>query len=372
MSQKSQQDNAWKEIVEDHFRDFLEFFFPRVHAAVDWGEKPVWLDKEFEILTRYEKGERKERNRKKRKKKSSGRLDKLVKVRLLDGRSQRILAHTEIEGGGVRDLADRVHWYNTIASRHYKKDVLSLVVLTDETQSYRACRTHWELLGQEHSFECPVANVHAWEGKDEELATSTNVFAHVVRAYLALKRVRRGASRYESRLALAPRLCVRDRARKGSGVRRPRVPPTRELYRARTERENLEGEEIVSLLRFFEWLMPLSMEGEIRLEEDIRRIEGETRMPFMATFERRAMAKGEAKGKVEGKAEGKAEGEVTGKAQGLLKAVELGLKERFGARGTRLLPKARKIQDLRRLQRLVVLLLKAEKIGEIKAFLGAR
>jgi hypothetical protein len=118
------------------------------------------------------------------------------------------------------------------------------------------------------------------------------------------------------------------------------------------------------------------MEGDIRLEEDIRLIEGETRMPFLATFERRAMAKGEAKGEArgeaKGKAAGKAEGEVTGKAQGLLEAVELGLELRFGSAGRKLFPKARKIQDLHRLQKLVALLRKVDEIEVVKAFLDAR
>jgi hypothetical protein len=232
MPQRSQEDNAWKEIIEERFRDFLEFFFPRVHAAVDWSQKPEWLDKEFRVLTRFEKKEKKEkkeRDRKKRKKRSSGILDKLARVRLRDGRSQWILAHAEVEGGRQVDFADRVHRYNTLATDHYQRDVLSLAVLTDDTKSYRPNSAYREFLGQVHRFEFPVVKVHDWEGGDEELASSRNVFAHVVRGYLARKRVRRGASRYETRLELV-----------------------QELYRRK-----MGGENIRSLLRFFEWLMPL-------------------------------------------------------------------------------------------------------------------
>jgi len=339
-----QQDNAWKEIIEEHFRDFLLFFFPRVHDAIDWKHKPQWLDKEFRILTRFEKGEKKDRDRRKRKKRSSGTLDKLAKVRLADGRSQWILAHVEVEGGRKAHFAERVHWYNSIISRHYQHEVLSLAVLTDDSKSHRPCCACRSLLGQVHKFAFPLVKVHDWEGKDDELASSKNVFAHVVRAYLALKRVKQGANPYPSRLELI-----------------------RELYRQRMKRKN-----IISLLRFFEWLMALPMEVELRLEEEIRKIEGETRMPFLATFERVAMAKGEARGEARGEVRGEARGEIKGKVQGLLDAVELGLKQRFGAPGARLLPRAKKIQDLKRLQKLMALLLKADDVGEIKRFLAAQ
>ncbi len=29
-------DSAWKDLLDLYFEEFLEFFFPQVHAAIDW------------------------------------------------------------------------------------------------------------------------------------------------------------------------------------------------------------------------------------------------------------------------------------------------------------------------------------------------
>lgn len=34
------QDNAWKDLLDLHFREFMEFFFPRIAAEINWARKP--------------------------------------------------------------------------------------------------------------------------------------------------------------------------------------------------------------------------------------------------------------------------------------------------------------------------------------------
>lgn len=46
----SDQDNAWKELLDHHFREFMEFFFPTIAAEINWARKPVFLDKELAKL----------------------------------------------------------------------------------------------------------------------------------------------------------------------------------------------------------------------------------------------------------------------------------------------------------------------------------
>jgi len=48
MSHRS--DNACKDILHEHFREFLAFFFPPIHAAIDWRRPVELLDKELEPL----------------------------------------------------------------------------------------------------------------------------------------------------------------------------------------------------------------------------------------------------------------------------------------------------------------------------------
>ena len=39
-------DNPWKDVLEHFLRQFLEFFFPEAHAAIDWGRRYESLDKD--------------------------------------------------------------------------------------------------------------------------------------------------------------------------------------------------------------------------------------------------------------------------------------------------------------------------------------
>jgi hypothetical protein len=65
-------DNPWKDVLDHFFRYFLAFFFPELHAAIDWSQNYESLDKELQQLVRdSELGLR--------------RADKLFKVWLTDG-----------------------------------------------------------------------------------------------------------------------------------------------------------------------------------------------------------------------------------------------------------------------------------------------
>ena len=62
-------DGGWKDIIEDFTEEFFEFYFPDVHAAVDFTEPVKFLDKELrEIVTESEVAGRE--------------ADKLIEVRL--------------------------------------------------------------------------------------------------------------------------------------------------------------------------------------------------------------------------------------------------------------------------------------------------
>ncbi len=51
-----EQDSPWKEVLEDLFEEFLEFFFPEVHRDLDFTQGYEFLDKELQqILVENEK-----------------------------------------------------------------------------------------------------------------------------------------------------------------------------------------------------------------------------------------------------------------------------------------------------------------------------
>jgi hypothetical protein len=77
-------DSPWKEVLEKYLRPTLEFCFPEPAAAIDWDITPEFLDKELqEIVRDAAVGEQ--------------RVDKLVRVRLLDGSEEWVLIHIEVQ-----------------------------------------------------------------------------------------------------------------------------------------------------------------------------------------------------------------------------------------------------------------------------------
>ncbi len=45
-------DSPWKEILECYFQEFIAFFFPKIAEETDWERGYVFLDKEFQQVTR--------------------------------------------------------------------------------------------------------------------------------------------------------------------------------------------------------------------------------------------------------------------------------------------------------------------------------
>lgn len=80
-----QYDSPWKETIERHFPDFLQFFFPSVHAQVDWSKPVIFLEQELRAVARdAELGTRY--------------VDKLVELTRLDGHPENVYVHLEVQG----------------------------------------------------------------------------------------------------------------------------------------------------------------------------------------------------------------------------------------------------------------------------------
>ena len=107
----------------------------------------------------------------------------------------------------------------------------------------------------------------------------------------------------------------------------------------------------------------LPQDLEVALRDRIEtELEGKKRMPYLSTFEREAMKRGEEKGLEKGEKEGKKEGLQAG--------IRLGLKLRFGEAGLALLPDLAKIEDNDRLRRLLDALERVKGIEEFRALIA--
>jgi predicted transposase YdaD len=307
------EDNAWKDLLKSHFEDLLSFFFPEVHREIDWAKGFEFLDRELEMIApANETGPR--------------RVDKLARVFPREGGEVWILVHVEVQGTREAGFNERMHVYNYRIYDRFRRDVVSLVVLTDDhpgwmpgryARGWRWCRT---------VFTFPVAKLERYRESEEVLERSENPFALVVLAHLRARKARTDQERLVTKTSLMRIFLERGLARN----------------------------DIIALLRFLEWILTLPAELEIDFWRELKVQRQERNMPFLASFEREAMA------------QGKKEGLEEGLKEGLREGLELALNLRFGLPGLKLLPRIREVQDLERLRELKRILLEAGSLEEFE------
>ncbi|MDQ3012009.1 MAG: hypothetical protein M3X11_15035, partial [Acidobacteriota bacterium] len=108
-------DSPWKDVLMRFFPDFMLFFFPQVHAAIDWARGFGFLDKEMQRLAA---------------KAAIGRrtVDKLARVWLKNGDELRILTHVEVQGQRETHFPLRMFTYYYRLFDHYKSRIASFVI----------------------------------------------------------------------------------------------------------------------------------------------------------------------------------------------------------------------------------------------------
>ncbi len=123
------QDSAWKVAVEDLFEYFLSLFFPHIHKDIDFSKGYEFLEQELKEIIKHSKT-------------GSRHTDKLVKVYLIDGSEQWLLIHIEIQGYKQKDFPERMYVYNYRIFDRFRKEVISLALLTDADPKFRPNRYH--------------------------------------------------------------------------------------------------------------------------------------------------------------------------------------------------------------------------------------
>ncbi|NES00145.1 MAG: transposase, partial [Symploca sp. SIO1B1] len=153
-------DTPWKEALQQYFEPFLSFFFPRVHALIDWGQIPEALDKELEqILRQADSGERV--------------ADKLFKVWLQNGEATWVLIHGSVQSQSDSDFARRMYQYNYRAFDLYEQQVISLAVLGDQRATWRPNKYSYVLGGCKVFIKFPVVKLLDYQAQWQDLEEST-------------------------------------------------------------------------------------------------------------------------------------------------------------------------------------------------------
>ena len=247
-----QYDSPWKEAIERHFADFLQFFFPAAHALVDWSKPVIFLDQELRAVVRdAELGNRY--------------VDKLVELTRLDGQAEKVYVHLEVQGNEQAEFAERMFVYHYRLYDRYRQPIASLAVLADERLNWRPEKFGYEVFGCRLGLQYPVAKLLDWSGSEARLEDSDNPFAVVTLAHLATRSTRTDMNeRYAIKKSLVRQLYSRGRQR----------------------------QQVIDLVWMLDWMMSLPKELESQWRQDVHLLEEEINMPYISSFERAGIEKG--------------------------------------------------------------------------------
>jgi hypothetical protein len=250
-SSKTPFDTPWKEILEDYFPEFMDFFFPSIFAQIDWAKGFQFMDGELQQLAREAETTRMH-------------TDKLVQVTWRDGSEYFILLHVEVQCQKEEDFALRVYTYFARIRDRFRLPVISLVILGDENATWKPQSYEEELGGCRLRFDFPVVKLLEYKSQQAALATSRNPFAYVVLAHLAALATKgKNRSRLNQKFAIVTR-----------------------LYDA-----GFSEQEIVNLFRFADWVMTLPPDLEANFQQQLREFEGARTVTYISSFERLGMEK---------------------------------------------------------------------------------
>ncbi|OQX04712.1 MAG: hypothetical protein BWK80_53270 [Desulfobacteraceae bacterium IS3] len=89
-------DSPWKEIIEQYFTEFIDFFFPKAYKEKGyefWDKELLQITKDAEIGRKY--------------------VDKPVRVWLKSGDDAWVLIHADIQSRYEEDFSKRMYVYNS-------------------------------------------------------------------------------------------------------------------------------------------------------------------------------------------------------------------------------------------------------------------
>src|SRR6266567_1859789 len=180
-------DKPWKWVVERFLKQFLQLCFPEVHALIDWRHTPEFLDTELQQLgPEHAQGGRS--------------VDRLVKVRHLDGGEEWLFIHIEIQAQREGGFPQRMWIYYYRVWDKYGHRVVSLAVLADDEPNWRPHVYETEMAGCRLAFEFPIFKVLDLQDPEGVFERTGNPFALVIAAHqLGLATKRDSEARYERR-----------------------------------------------------------------------------------------------------------------------------------------------------------------------------
>ncbi len=259
-------DSPWKEAIERCFAAFLAFYFPEVHAQIDWSQPVEFLEQELRSVLQGSEPDKCV-------------VDKLVRVTRLGGQHEWVVVHLEIQGQQQAAFAERMFVYHYRLYERYRQPLASLAVLADDSVNWRPESFAYEVFGCQLGLRFPVAKLLDWSGSDARLADSRNPFAIITRAHLATRDTRNDPD-------------AREQAKVGL---------VRDLFRM-----GLDRRRVAELFRVIDWMLRLPKERELQFMKNLTNVKEDTAMRYLSSIERFAMEEGMQQGLTQGLLQGQA------------------------------------------------------------------
>lgn len=258
---RTKYDSPWKDILEIYFEDFLKFFFPQIHAEIDWTKEIEFLNKELKQVTKdAEVGRRY--------------ADTLAKVYRLNGKQSYLYIHVEIQSQWEANFPERMFYYNNRLCEQYNTIVESLVVFGDDNINWRPNHYSVQGIGITKDFTFPVVKLLDYRQRWSELEADRNPFATVVMVHLrTLETTGNWQKRKEFKLSLMKRLYD----------------------------QGFERQDIINLYSLIDWMMTLTSELQVEFNQEITQYEEKMKMPYITSIERIGEQRGEQRGELRGK-----------------------------------------------------------------------
>jgi hypothetical protein len=287
-------DLPWKTALTHAFRAFMVFFFAELSAQIDWSKRPRFRDKELAGIGFGGAAD-------------GVVADKLVEVRLRNGRIQRVLIHIEVQAQRDAAMGRRVLDYNYRIFREHGQPVASLVLLADEDPAWHPHAFHSAVLGTVMGISFATAKLSDCADRQDELMASHNPFAWVTLAHLRTQQ-----ARHDPDLLYAAKWQL-----------------TKLMYQ-----HGWHKQRIIIMFKVLNWMMALPEPYQQRYWQALLRWEKEQKMEWISPLEQSFIDKGWQSGLKQGiergLEQGLEQGLEKGRRQGALELLERQLTRRFG------------------------------------------
>ena len=289
MAKPINQDSPWKDTIDQFTRSLLEVTFPEVAAGIDWSVQLESLEQELHQITPASEI-------------GAKRVDKLLKVRLLDGTDQWLYLHIEVQMHYDPDLPKRLFIYHYRIFDKYGVSPLTLVILGDTSRKWRPTSYHYQTLGCGITFLFLICKTIDFKGKLDDPRYRHQQTLFVIAAHLGTQQYRRTPQQLSD-------YCLE---------------LTVKLYN-----EGYSPSEVHLLHRLIDWLIPLPDDLKIQFRKQLQQRLPKKTMAHITLFEELALKegleKGIQKGLVEGRQKGRQEGRQKGRQEGLVEGLEKGI-----------------------------------------------